>query len=714
MTKNAPQPMPAIRPVRRRRRCPGCRTAPGGTGCGSRSAAGSPGPACPGIPAPSGEPEVIGVEGAASGTGVPRSAGPSGGFTVPPLAQPISASGSSSLSRPKGSVSSIAGAASHGAVNHTGGGIAALGCAPVRRSVPPAARRSRRRLRGGAGRRPTRRRSAGPSRSSSRSSAPATGSSRSPSGACGSSARDVFDPRRPVTIMPSLGGPAGRAARGPGDRRRAGRRRRSRRSPRHARRRAGLLRHERAGGGRRRARRRQDRRQPAVRRDGLEAPRPRRRAATRRRLVSTLPLEGYSHELLLRKGKLLVISSGGFEGPIPTPMPVAEAAQDVAALRAGPAAAVAELADRAGLVHPVRPAHADPRDRHGHAEGRAHARPAGRRHRRAPARRHGAHRHLDADRRAARGGRPEAAQVDADAVGRARRRPHHAPLAGPVHVGPPAAGLRRPRPAHAADDRPRQGRRSPSTPTRSSPTPRRSTRRRTACTSRRSAGRTRPSSPRTARRPGARRRSTASTSPSPTSPATSAAAACAATCSTSSRCRSTRARCGSPRPRTRRGSATSRSTTRSRARASITVLDEIDKRLVEVGRVGGLGKGERIYSVRFVEDVGFVVTFRQTDPLYTLDLSDRTKPRVVGELKIPGYSSYLHPIGDGLLIGVGPGRRRHRPHARRAGLALRRLRPREPEAPAPEVPRAVRVRRRPRTTTTRSCTGRRRACSSCR
>ena len=87
--------------------------------------------------------------------------------------------------------------------------------------------------------------------------------------------------------------------------------------------------------------------------------------------------------------------------------------------------------------------------------------------------------------------------------------------------------------------------------------------------------------------------------------------------------------------------------------SSVTVLDEIDKRLVEVGRVGGLGKGERIYSVRFVDDVGFVVTFRQTDPLYTLDLSDRTKPRVVGELKIPGYSSYLHPIGDGLMIGVG-------------------------------------------------------------
>ena len=52
-------------------------------------------------------------------------------------------------------------------------------------------------------------------------------------------------------------------------------------------------------------------------------------------------------------------------------------------------------------------------------------------------------------------------------------------------------------------------------------------------------------------------------------------------------------------------------------------------------------------------DVGYVVTFRQTDPLYTLDLSDPTDPRVVGELKIPGYSAYLHPVGEGLLLGVG-------------------------------------------------------------
>ncbi len=85
----------------------------------------------------------------------------------------------------------------------------------------------------------------------------------------------------------------------------------------------------------------------------------------------------------------------------------------------------------------------------------------------------------------------------------------------------------------------------------------------------------------------------------------------------------------------------------------VTVLDEVDGALVEVGQVGGLGKGERIFAVRFMGDVGYVVTFRQVDPLYTVDLSEPTAPTVLGELKIPGFSTYLHPVGDGLLMGVG-------------------------------------------------------------
>jgi uncharacterized secreted protein with C-terminal beta-propeller domain len=74
---------------------------------------------------------------------------------------------------------------------------------------------------------------------------------------------------------------------------------------------------------------------------------------------------------------------------------------------------------------------------------------------------------------------------------------------------------------------------------------------------------------------------------------------------------------------------------------------------VPVGKVGGLGAGERIYAVRFLGPVGYVVTFRQTDPLYTVDLSDPANPRVTGELKITGFSAYLHDAGSNRLIGVG-------------------------------------------------------------
>ncbi|HWG99328.1 MAG TPA: beta-propeller domain-containing protein, partial [Pilimelia sp.] len=87
--------------------------------------------------------------------------------------------------------------------------------------------------------------------------------------------------------------------------------------------------------------------------------------------------------------------------------------------------------------------------------------------------------------------------------------------------------------------------------------------------------------------------------------------------------------------------------------SGIHVLAQRGSGLAEVGRVTGLGKGERIYSVRFVGPRGYVVTFRQVDPLYTVDLRDPAAPRVTGELKITGYSAYLHPVGDGRLIGVG-------------------------------------------------------------
>ena len=85
----------------------------------------------------------------------------------------------------------------------------------------------------------------------------------------------------------------------------------------------------------------------------------------------------------------------------------------------------------------------------------------------------------------------------------------------------------------------------------------------------------------------------------------------------------------------------------------VTVLRPTDQVLEEVGAVWGLGEGERIFSVRFMGPDAYVVTFRQTDPLYALDLSDPFDPQVLGQLKIPGFSAYLHPVGEDLLLGVG-------------------------------------------------------------
>ncbi|MFC4050883.1 beta-propeller domain-containing protein [Actinomadura syzygii] len=104
----------------------------------------------------------------------------------------------------------------------------------------------------------------------------------------------------------------------------------------------------------------------------------------------------------------------------------------------------------------------------------------------------------------------------------------------------------------------------------------------------------------------------------------------------------------------RLATTTSQIDTRERkSESAVYVLAQHGARLDEIGRVGGLGKGERIYSVRFLGTTAYVVTFRQVDPLYTLDLKDPRRPRLGGELKITGYSAYLHPLADGRLLGVG-------------------------------------------------------------
>ena len=79
----------------------------------------------------------------------------------------------------------------------------------------------------------------------------------------------------------------------------------------------------------------------------------------------------------------------------------------------------------------------------------------------------------------------------------------------------------------------------------------------------------------------------------------------------------------------------------------------LDKNLKIVGEIRDLAAGESVYSARFMGETGYFVTFRQVDPLFSVDLSDPAAPKILGELKIPGFSEYLHPYGDGLLLGIG-------------------------------------------------------------
>lgn len=85
----------------------------------------------------------------------------------------------------------------------------------------------------------------------------------------------------------------------------------------------------------------------------------------------------------------------------------------------------------------------------------------------------------------------------------------------------------------------------------------------------------------------------------------------------------------------------------------VVVLETAGSRMREVGRVDGMGLTETVRSVRWFDDVAVIVTFRQMDPLYLVDLSRPESPKVRGELKIPGFSSYLHPVGDHRLLGIG-------------------------------------------------------------
>jgi uncharacterized secreted protein with C-terminal beta-propeller domain len=89
------------------------------------------------------------------------------------------------------------------------------------------------------------------------------------------------------------------------------------------------------------------------------------------------------------------------------------------------------------------------------------------------------------------------------------------------------------------------------------------------------------------------------------------------------------------------------------ASTNLFVLERQEGAYVEIGSVKGLAPGEAAMSARFVGDTAYVVTFEQVDPLFVIDLADPTEPTVVGELVIPGFSSYLHPVDGTHLIGIG-------------------------------------------------------------
>ena len=79
----------------------------------------------------------------------------------------------------------------------------------------------------------------------------------------------------------------------------------------------------------------------------------------------------------------------------------------------------------------------------------------------------------------------------------------------------------------------------------------------------------------------------------------------------------------------------------------------LNQELKETGSIKGLAEDERVYSARFMGKAGYFVTFKETDPLFSVDLSDPKNPKIIGALKIPGFSDYLHPYGKNKLLGIG-------------------------------------------------------------
>lgn len=85
----------------------------------------------------------------------------------------------------------------------------------------------------------------------------------------------------------------------------------------------------------------------------------------------------------------------------------------------------------------------------------------------------------------------------------------------------------------------------------------------------------------------------------------------------------------------------------------VNALYILDENLKLTGQLTGIAPGEEIYAARFMGNTGYFVTYRNTDPLFTVDLSDPAKPEIIGELKVTGFSEYLHFWDDTHLLGIG-------------------------------------------------------------
>lgn len=85
----------------------------------------------------------------------------------------------------------------------------------------------------------------------------------------------------------------------------------------------------------------------------------------------------------------------------------------------------------------------------------------------------------------------------------------------------------------------------------------------------------------------------------------------------------------------------------------VSSIYTLNEKLAVVGKLVDIAHDEQVKSARFIGNTAYVVTFRNTDPLFAIDLSDPKNPKILGEVKLPGFSEYLHPIGDNLLVGIG-------------------------------------------------------------